>query len=192
MKKEYIEQAERSWWDNSDVHRSDIYFSRMYKGAIFDIKEPVLSIGEGKGYFLNWLNIKKAAIMDVCEPSKKFNYEFIKKDLNESIKTDRRYKTIFIMEVLEHLIKPMNLMRQVYDLLDNDGICYVSIPYTKINPDSEDILSHKHRWKDYEIKQQIEELGFNVKFVLKRRRFKNTAFFLPHCFLVLKLTKRFI
>lgn len=36
------------------------------------------------------------------------------------------------METLEHIKNPLYLLGQVYNLLEDDGILYISIPYTKI------------------------------------------------------------
>lgn len=85
-------------------------------------------------------------------------------------------------------------MSQVYDLLEDDGICYISVPYTKLDinrsGEKNPLNCHVCRWKIEEIVDQMSKLGFNVRVVQKRRRFKDTAFYLPHCWLVLRLTKR--
>lgn len=191
MKKKYIDDADKEWWEKGiqSEENSKRYYSRIYNGIKFEIHGKVLSIGEGQGYFLNWLGIKNATIIDVCREEKKFGYKRITRDISKKLRINKKFDTIFIMEVLEHMRNPLYLIAQVYDLLEDNGVCYVSVPYTKINPNSEDILTHKVRWKDYEIKKQMWLLGFRVKFLLKRLRFKNTAFFLPHCFLVMELRK---
>lgn len=92
------------------------------------------------------------------------------------------------MEVLEHLKNPLYLLSQVYDILDDDGVCYIAVPYTEIG------WRHHHvcRWKLGEIKSQLSKLGFVSCVIQRRRRFKGLGFFLPHCWLVLAIKKRMI
>ena len=110
--------------------------------------------------------------------------------MTKELDLHKKYKSIFIMEVLEHLPNPLYLMSQVYNLLDDGGRCYIGLPYTELDPQRRQGLnSHINRWRDYEIYDDLKKLGFKVKFILKRRRFKNVAFWLPHCFLVLEIKK---
>jgi 2-polyprenyl-3-methyl-5-hydroxy-6-metoxy-1,4-benzoquinol methylase len=180
------------WWENASQRKIDNYYPKIYSGVGFKIKEPILEIGGGAGTFLKYLKIKNATILDlVGGKSLVDNFDFIKQDITKKICLDRKFKTIFLMEVLEHIENPLYLMSQVYDLLYEDGICYIMVPYTKLDSKRKDGLnSHVCRWKDYELKDQLEKIGFNVVFLRKRRRLKNKAFWLPHCNLIVKLTKR--
>ena len=98
------------------------------------------------------------------------------------------------MEVLEHVKNPLYIMAQVYDILSDDGICYIAVPYTPLDIERKGQKNpfncHVCRWKLNEIVDQMQKLGFLVNIVQKRRRFKNTAFYLPHCWIVLALKKR--
>lgn len=190
MEQKHIKQMDNEWWNKSfEIKPIEGYYKSKYNKIKFDLKQPIISIGEGQGWFLNWLKITKATIVDVCNYKKFFKYKFLKRDLDEKLNIKKKFKTIFIMETLEHLINPIKLMKEVYDILDEDGKCYVSIPYTKIEKNSKTIISHKHKWKDFEIQNKLEEIGFKVKFLEKRRRFLGLGFWLPHCFLTMELKK---
>jgi len=161
------------------------YF-QLYSGVNFEIENPVLDIGGNDGHFLNYYNVKKGTIYDYYFQKKFPYYDYVKVDVSKGIPKDKKFKTIFIMELLEHIENPLYLLSDVYDVLQDDGICYISIPYTKIGHGHH----HVRRWTRKEIIQQTENLGFTSEVIQSRRRFKGLGFFLPHCWLVLKLTKR--
>lgn len=192
MSKKFI--AEEHW--KSAIQRNKSYYPNLYKGLKFKIEEPVLEIGGGAGTFLKYNGVRNATIIDIAgKESLEGDYKFITADITRKLpQLNKRFKTIFLMEVLEHIKNPLYLMAQVYDLLYDVGIIYLSIPYTlldtkrirKKNP----FDCHVCRWKKNELIDQMQKLGFKVKVIQQRRRFKNTAFYLPHCWLVLALKKR--
>ncbi len=169
-------------------------FNQRYEGYKFKINHPVLDIGGFDGTFLECAGVHRGTIIDMTsEKNPKFNY--ISANISKKLPTmDKKFKTIFITEVLEHLKNPLYLMSQVHDLLDEDGVCYISIPYTKLftkeHSYGEWDLGHVSKWTSKEISDQLNKLGFESKIIQKRRRFRNTAFFIPHCWLVLAVTKR--
>ncbi|MBR9706749.1 class I SAM-dependent methyltransferase [Candidatus Pacearchaeota archaeon] len=195
MENDCIKTAE-VWWKRSlQLNSNSGYYRSLYRSLRFRIKDPVLEIGGGAGTFLKYLGVDKATIVDIAgKENLAGNYKFIKKDITKRLNLKGKYKTIFLMEVLEHIKNPLYLMSQVYDLLDDDGFCYVAVPYTKLDPkrqkEKNSFNCHVSRWKMNEIIDQMRKLGFNTRVIQKRRRFKNSAFLLPHCWIVLKLTKR--
>ncbi|MFH1521522.1 MAG: methyltransferase domain-containing protein [archaeon] len=159
---------------------------KRYENYIFEVKYPILDIGGGDGSFLESQKIEQATIIEGGK-YKYGKYKYIHADITKKLpKLNQKFKTIFIMEVLEHLKNPLHLLSQVYDILDDDGVCYIAIPYTEISP------KHHHvcRWKLKEIGNQLSKLGFVSRIIQKRRRFKGLGFFLPHCWLVLAIKKR--
>jgi len=128
----------------------------------------------GIGIFLISQEIKNATIIDLREKPKESSFNFIKADITKKLPTFKnKFKTIFITEVLEHIKNPLYLLSQAYDLLDDDGVCYISIPYTEIGPD----YHHVCRWTKKEITEQTKKLGFIPKVIQSRRRFKGMGFF---------------
>lgn len=181
------------WWkNNSQTLHPKQYYAGLYTGAKFKVQYPVLDIGGGNGSFLKYFNISKADIMDlVGKESLVGDYNFIKADITKKLpEIKKKYKTIFIMEVLEHLSNPLYLLANVKDYLADDGNIYISVPYTKLaESHNADLNIHVCRWGADDLEMQCRMLGYKTEWIIKRRRFKNTAFWLPHCFLVLKLTK---
>jgi hypothetical protein len=161
---------------------------KRYEFKKFKIEQPVLDIGGGDGTFLKSQGIKKATILEGCDAPKSTKYEYVKADLTKKLPnllSKTKWKTIFIMETLEHLPNPLYLLSQVYELLDKNGTCYISIPYTEIGPEHH----HVNRWEKNEILNQTRKLGFYPKVIQSRRRFKGFGFLPPHCWLVLSLKK---
>jgi SAM-dependent methyltransferase len=166
---------------------------KKYENYKFKISSPLLDIGGGDGFFLESQKIEYSDILGFTEFKNK-NYHYISSDLTKKLpKFNKKYKTIFIMEVLEHLRNPLYLLAQVYDLLEEKGVCYISIPYTNLNTGEHASgnweKGHVCRWKKKEILDQLFKLGFKPRVIQQRRRFKNTAFWLPYCWLVLELRK---
>jgi len=187
------EKVVEDWWKIAPQRENDRYV-QQYEGYIFGYEHPVLEIGGGAGTFLRYNKIEEATILDIGGgESLVGNYKFIKADVSKKLPDlGQKFKTIFLMEILEHLKNPLYLMANVYDILADDGRCYIAIPYTVLYPKwkaDTPYNIHYSRWTLKEITDQMQKLGFKVKIVQKRRRFKNTAFYLPHCWLVLELTK---
>ncbi|MBU2634594.1 MAG: class I SAM-dependent methyltransferase [Nanoarchaeota archaeon] len=157
-----------------------------YKKYKFEVKEPILDIGGGSGNFLRSQCIKKALIVDF-NPHKN-EYEYIKADITKGIPVKGKFGTIFLMEVLEHVKNPLYVLAKVYDLIKDEGYVYIAVPYD--NNIKKPNHHHVCKWKLKELQDQIDKVGFNSEVLQTRRRFKNLAFFLPHCWIVLKLTKR--
>ena len=183
------------WWKNAKQRNFDRY-KYLYKNLKFEADKPILEIGGGAGTFLKYNGIEDATIIDLGgKDSLVGRYNFIEADITKKLPLlNKKFKTIFVMETLEHIKNPLYLMAQVYDLLDNSGSCYVAVPYTPLDPerkgDKNPFNCHVCRWELKELIDQMQKLGFLVSVVQKRRRFKNTAFYLPHCWIVLALKKR--
>lgn len=193
MKTHRIKQDEKVYNERREKRIKSFQKGLQYNNINFIINYPVLDIGGGDGFFLEFLNVKEADILGFTDlRNRKYNY--IEWDIaNRLPRLSKKYKTIFITEVLEHLHNPLYLLAQVYDILDLDGKCYISFPYTKLftkeHSSGEWDKGHISRWKLKEIKEQVAKLGFKYKVLKKRRRFRNTAFFLPHCWIVMELSK---
>ncbi len=164
------------------------------RGYYFKIQKPILDIGGYDGSFLECAGVEEATIIDMTDDTND-RFDYIKADVSKKLpEIKTKFKTIFLMEILEHLENPLYIMAQVYDLLDKNGNCYIAVPYTKLYTRQHSCgswdLGHVSRWKLKELIDQMEKIGFGVEVIHKRRRFKGTAFFLPHCWIVLKLYKK--
>lgn len=184
------------WFESHAKTHGDKVYSQRYRGVRFKVTPPVLDIGGSGGSFLKHFGITDATIMDAAECKKHLvgNYNFIEADITKKLPDTGKFRTVFIMEVLEHIKNPLYLMGQVYDLLEDDGICYIAVPYTRLDTERKGqknpLNCHVSRWKLNELVGQMRKVGFSIRVLQSRRRFKNTAFFLPHCWIVLALKKR--
>lgn len=157
---------------------------KRYRGRKFKIKEPVLEIGGADGRFLESQGIKKATIIEGTR-FKDGKYKYVHADITKKLPDlKKKFGTIFLMEVLEHLKNPLYLMAQVYDLLKEDGFCYIAIPFDLSHS------QHVNAWTKREILSQLDKLGFNAKVIQSRRRFRGLGFWLPHAWLVIGMKKR--
>jgi len=168
-------------------------YNQRYEKYKFQINYPVLDIGGFDGSFLECAGVDEATIIDLIEKQNP-KYNYIKADISKRLpEINEKFKTIFITEVLEHLRNPLYLMGQVFDLLHDNGVCYISVPYTILETKKHSIgewdLGHVTRWKLKELINQMSMIGFESEIIQTRRRFKNTAFWIPHCWIILKLTK---
>lgn len=200
MENKGLDILEEAKWKVAGQRNYNEYYSKLYDNVNFNIHKPILDIGGGCGSFLKYLKIEEATIMDLAgQESLMDSYQFIKADVSKKLPpTKLTYKTIFVMETLEHLDNPLYLMAQVYDLLDKDGKCYVAVPFTKLNLQRTDGLnSHVNRWFKKDLEVQLKNLGFKVKFINQRRWSKDKIYGLrvyvppplPHLYLVAELTK---
>jgi 2-polyprenyl-3-methyl-5-hydroxy-6-metoxy-1,4-benzoquinol methylase len=167
--------------EEKSKNKGEEYYGRAYPSKdIFEIKYPVLDLGGSSGNFLKWIGISKATILDM-DYIESGDFNFIQHNFDNRIDLPEKYKTIFIMETLEHIKKPLYVLSQIHELLDDAGKCYLSVPYTPLGDE------HINRWEQKELEMQLRMLGFYYRCIHKRRRFKNTAFWLPHCFLVYEI-----
>ena len=162
------------------------YYDEQY-GNIrqkFQVKEPVLDVGGGKGYFLQWLGIKEAIIIDK-NPETLAGYKKMVADMNNPFEIDgRTFKTVFCMECLEHLRFPLVAFKMLYCFLDYDGICYISVPHTPLND------MHLNHWTLNELTRMAHEVGFTkIKLLVARNTIKRRLIGRPHCFIVMELRK---
>lgn len=96
-----------------------------------------LEIGCGDGNFLQ----KAASVFSYTlgiEPSKKFYDICNEKKLNvknvyfdNDIKFTNKFDVIVSRQVFEHLENPMNMLKNMVDLLDDDGIIFLDVPNGK-------------------------------------------------------------
>jgi len=84
-------------------------------------------------------------------------------DFNESVQAPRNnYRTILCFEVIEHVMNPLNFMRQIRDLMVPGGVMYLSTPKLALMS----ILSsafHFTEYKPAQLTQLFQWAGFRVE-----------------------------
>lgn len=71
----------------------------------------------------------------------------LNKDFKKSIiKGGKKFDVVFCLEVLEHCWNPVQAIWNLFDLVDEGGVCYISVPF--INPihDKWDYLRYTPEW----------------------------------------------
>ena len=128
-----------------------------------------LEIGGGHGLYMNeavnlLIDIEKFDLVDISESSlelakgiidsKKVNY-FLKNIFD--FREDETYDFITMGEVLEHVEEPLSLLNKINQLLNVDGVCYITTP---INAPMIDHIYLFHN--ENEIREMLNEAGFTI------------------------------
>lgn len=90
---------------------------------------------------------------DINKPLTQFG-GFLPQDLDRAFKFD----AVFCLEVFEYVYDPMQAMKNIWDLMNNDSVAYISFPaiYPVHNPADIDYL----RFTRKSIEKYLELLGF--------------------------------
>lgn len=94
-----------------------------------DFNDKILDIGQSLRLFKNKLKNKKVDTLDI---NKFEDYPDIYADLCEleiSKKIKTKYNKIICLAVLEHCYDPFSAIKNIYNLLENDGILYGYVPF---------------------------------------------------------------
>jgi len=113
---------------------------RLHKKITSDSKKTLLDVGCGQGHFLklakdlSWevegVELSKAA----CEYAKeKFDIDIKNKDLREVNFPDCYFDTITLWNVLDHLLYPIDILREIYRVLKPEGILVIRVPNVKFH-----------------------------------------------------------
>ena len=124
-------ETDIDWWNINFNDKYDIFEKKIKKN-----KKTILDIGSGFGHFLK---IGKDRNWDVTgiEPSlkgaqfakEKFDLEIINSNFDdELIKNLKKFDAIHLSEVLEHVPKPVNFLKNIYKVLNNNGLLCIEVP----------------------------------------------------------------
>ena len=149
----------------------------FYKDIIQKInnEDNILEVGSGHGLFLlELLKITdKSKIIDVVDISKSSirmtkniiksintdymeNIHFHTSDIND-YKANKRYNFITMGEVIEHVNDPFSILKNLYNLLSDDGQLFIT---TCVNCPA---IDHVYHFKNIEeIKVLIKKTGFKI------------------------------
>jgi SAM-dependent methyltransferase len=150
------------------------YFDRAYNFRNYQfllikkyIKKNVAEIGPGSGVILKKY-IKQCKNIDLYEPDIKLFRNLKKKFKNKKIvlknktfKTYKKYDTIIILDVLEHISNDKNQIQKLINSLNKGGSLIINVPafnllYSKFDRD----IGHFRRYNKTNIKNKIKGLKF--------------------------------
>ncbi len=70
-----------------------------------------------------------------------------------------------VFDVVEHIEDDLSFLKHIHDLLQNDGMLYLTVPAYRILWSMADVLAgHYRRYTLKSIQQRVEEAGFSVEY----------------------------
>ena len=120
-----------------------LYFSKSLKKYFNENAEiNILDVGPGHGFFSYIIkssipSYKKLDIVDISESSLMMTERIIKKEGSRisyyntdifNFDTSYKYDLIILGEVIEHLDKPLEILRKLSNLLTTDGLLWLTTP----------------------------------------------------------------
>lgn len=156
--------------------------SGMYKSYLIDrlfrqyrFESPVLEIGCGTGEFLEAMKQYNLSgeIFDVNEEI----IEHCKKkcqaiDLSMKIQiadlfnyhSQKKFSTIFMFEILEHIENDQGALNKVYNLLTENGYYVMSVPGKQfLFSDEDEFQGHLRRYEREELQNKLKNSGFKIE-----------------------------
>jgi 2-polyprenyl-3-methyl-5-hydroxy-6-metoxy-1,4-benzoquinol methylase len=112
-------------------------FMRAYKIHSLNTKaKSILDIGSGRGWILYFLrkyfNYERVVGTQIAINAYKFSTEKLKleiynKDLLE-LSFEKKFDIVSILHVLEHVEKPEEYIKKIYELLNDEGTLFIEVP----------------------------------------------------------------
>ncbi len=151
----------------------------------------VLDVGCGDGFFMELLRGLGFENLLGIDPSRSMVEKAKKKGLNVELKDvyglneKNKYDIVLLMDVLEHLEKPEEALRKLWDILAPNGILYLNIPicdslalrcWRLITLTSREELvlgwdeTHTNAYSKKELSSLLRKIGFSV---IKSQRISN-------------------
>ncbi len=139
------------------------------------LKSPTLEIGAGTGNISeHMLNLKELVLTDIDSMlidslTKKFaKNKNIKVELFNAAsnlsKVKSRFKSIYGVNVLEHIDNDEKALRNLYGLLENSGKLVLLVPAKRIAYNELDrSLGHYRRYEKEELREKMKNAGFKVE-----------------------------
>jgi SAM-dependent methyltransferase len=146
--------------------------------------EKVLDVGSGVGHFLVKLT-SSGYIAEGIEPDKKLIdisrklYENTPKthnlSVNEIHKVGKKFSSITMIDVLEHLKDDVFALEQVRKKLNSNGRLIISVPaYQFLYSERDREIGHYRRYGLKELEDKLQRAGFKIQ---EKRRWNFVGFF---------------
>lgn len=147
-----------SFWN---IGRDEMLLRWIHKG-------PVLDVGCGVGIMTERLmqNGFETYSIDceerACEITKKINNNTFCVDITHIDEREYpKFKTIIVLDVLEHIKDDRKALERINKLLDDDGILIVSVPYHNLLWNKTDRYHHR-RYSRTQLQNTLGDTGFEV------------------------------
>ena len=161
-------------------------FKKNVNKKFLNNKKKVLEVGTATGTLLKnitkYYNLNKRNVLGI-EPSKKL-FNSIRKNKYFNIKNlflhnlkNRKFDFIILDNVFEHFDDPSNVLKKLYELLNNDGKIYMSIPNilsTKYH--LTDPLNHTCNYNKFTISKLLNSNSFKILSIKEQKLWINILF----------------
>ena len=157
-----IKNQEKHWWFQARKEIIDQIISNMGLKK----KNNILDFGAGSGVNLDML--EKYGLVDVHEQNKYAKKIIQKKhkkikNLYSTLKIKKNfYDLILVADVIEHIKKPKNLLKDLKKFLKKDGYILITVPaYEFLFSKKDEVLGHYRRYNKKLLKKELS--GFKVE-----------------------------
>ncbi|MGQ9819540.1 MAG: class I SAM-dependent methyltransferase [Candidatus Kapaibacteriales bacterium] len=167
------------WWfiaRNQIVKKIALNFAELNRG------DYILDVGCGTGGFaqllsqdFNVLCLDISSIaLEYCKDRGLTN--LFQMPIEDFPKGIYKIRSIFMLDVIEHIEDDLSVIKSAFDLLDRDGTLILTVPaFRWLWSRHDEIHMHKRRYTRREIKELLNDCGFEVKFI----SYFNFFLFLP-------------
>ncbi len=161
---------EKNFWFKS---RNEIIQELFKKFLGYNNNKKVLEIGCGNGFVLKGLQSLKYQLYGseiYLEGLKNVSKRISNVELFQIDATDMPFQEEFdaigAFDVIEHIDDDKKVMREIHKSLKSDGLLYITVPqYQWMWSYMDDYAKHKRRYKRTELKQKLQDTGFDVMFI---------------------------
>ncbi len=138
---------------STDSERFERYFHYIRKFGKLNTNNSVLDVGCGPGpleIYLAKYGFTNVDAIDFSDEGIKickhhcphFNYKVANITNLTDIYHDRKFDIVFSLQVLEHIEDHKNLLKQLYNLTNEDGLLIISVPWGKCKSNSRHINNY--------------------------------------------------
>lgn len=127
-------------------------------------QKSILDIGSGTGYFLNTMkkNGYETCGIEINESARKysidkFNLEIYTPDYLTENKIHKRFGTVTLWHVLEHIYNPKEYLSHINALILDSGYLIIAVPNYK----STDARYYASNWAGYDVPRHLWHFDFN-------------------------------
>lgn len=163
-----IELSDSHWWF---VGRSKIIKSVLNKYLVKNTSNHILEIGCGSGSNLKLLSqLGKLEAFELDQSSrshaiKKNNINVKYGKLPYDISFNKKYDSIFLLDVLEHIEEDSESILSIHRALNIKGKLIITVPAFMFLWSKHDVSSgHKRRYTKHALNQLLEKSGFKIKY----------------------------
>ncbi len=154
------------YWEEEHIQRGMEYYDLRYNHIKSFIrpgdKMKVLDVGGGNGQFLEWLGVNNGTVLDISKSglkeARQRGYRTVQADAQKKYPVpENSFDAVICFETIEHIEKPVDMLRQIKRCLRPGGVLVLGIPNLPA-----DGVHHKKRWYLGDALESLRSAGFAV------------------------------